>query len=70
MKYPKYLYRSFDGFRFTLQNNGKYTMDKSEMRPRYEYTYRALRRSGFVDSLDKCIIERYLSSNDGHGDID
>ncbi len=68
---PKYLYRRDDGERFTLQDNGKYTMDTSNMQPKYEYPYELLIRNGFKDSLDKCETKEYISNNnDGHGNGD
>lgn len=70
MKYPKFLFRPDDGFRFTLQSNGKYTMDKSIMKPKYEYTYTYLKSCGFVDSFGECKIKEYISENDGHEEID
>lgn len=65
---PKYLYRSDDGERFTLQKSGRYKMDKSGMN--YTYGYHHLIRCGFLDSLDKCKIVEYKESNDGHGNGD
>lgn len=47
MKKPKYLYRPDDGFRFTLQSDGKYTMDKSMMANKYRYEYKVLISLGF-----------------------
>lgn len=38
----KYIYRIDDGERWTLQENGKYTMDSSRMFQKYEYTYKEL----------------------------
>ena len=70
MKYPKYLFRKDDGIRFTRQSNGKYTMDKSEMKPKYEYGFHVLFLNGFVDSIHKCKIEKFEYKNNGHGDID
>ena len=70
MKYPMFLFRKDDGIRFTRQYNGKYTMDKSEMNPKYEYTYQRLINDGFVNCLDKCEIAEYKTKNNGHGEID
>lgn len=71
--YPKYLYRREDGERFTLQNDGKYTMDSSEMHKPYRYTYeRLVHNYCCVDSLDKCEKVDYskINNNDGHGNGD
>ena len=64
----KYLFRSDDGERFTLQSSNCYTMDNSGMGLKYEYSYEKLISCGFVDSLDKCKIIEYKSNNHGHGD--
>ena len=65
---PKYLYRSSDGQRFSLQPNGKYTMDDSQMVPKYEYPPAALPAPDFVDSKEKCVLEVHTRHTDGHGD--
>jgi hypothetical protein len=52
---PKYLYRRSDKARFTLQENGKYTMDDCRMVPKYEYSYKRLMHSNFVESPEECI---------------
>jgi hypothetical protein len=75
MKKPKYIYRKDDGFRFTRQKNGKYTMDKSLMNPKYEYEYFVLSGSNFVtNKKDIFDFEIYIKSveprNDGHGNGD
>jgi hypothetical protein len=67
---PIFLYRKDDGERFTKQSNGKYTMDSSQMNPKYEFTYKRLIDRCCVDSLDKCVIIEYKSQNDGHGNED
>ena len=45
---PKYIYRKSDGIRFTLQENGRYTMDESEMVPKSEYGLEALTGPSFT----------------------
>lgn len=71
--FPKYLYRSDDGERFTHIGNGLYWMDKSMM-PKdfkeYQYPYALLIRNGFKTKLNDCVIKKYTSKNDGHGDWD
>jgi hypothetical protein len=67
MNTPKHLYRSTDGARFTRQPNGKYSMDSSQMIPKYEYGITLLLDKGFVNSLEECKIEQLVSQNDGHG---
>ena len=42
----QYIYRIDDGERWTRQPNGKYTMDKSRMFQKYEYTYEELMSRG------------------------
>jgi len=73
MKYPKHLYRRDDGERFSYIGSGLYWMDKSMM-PKdfkeYQYPYELLMRSGFKTKLKDCVIEKYISKNDGHGDDD
>lgn len=56
--YPKYLYRSDDGMRFTLQGNGYYSMDYSEMNPKYGYSYETLIKSGFVEEISQTVQEK------------
>lgn len=65
-----FLFRKDDGFRFTRQSNGKYTMDKSEMNPKYQYSYEKLIKDGFVNCLDDCEIVVNKYKNDGHGEIE
>ena len=64
---PKYLYRSSDGFRFTLRDDGRYSMDATMMVPSYSWPIESLGHPDFVESLDQCKIEKYESYNDGHG---
>lgn len=67
MKHPKYLFRSDDGQRWTLQSNGKYWMDESKMpkdMKEYYISYEILMRFGFVDSLKKCKIIKHPSIRD------
>jgi hypothetical protein len=52
---PKYLYRRSDKARFTLQENGNYTMDDSPMVPPYEYSYKKLMNCNFVESEEECV---------------
>lgn len=66
MKLPTFLYRDDDGERFTLNSNGKYTMDSSKMNPKYEYNYDCLMSFGFVDSLDNCHISQIIHECNGH----
>ena len=68
-KFPRYLYRPDDGERFTL-NDGVYTMDSSNMVPKYKYSYERLIHHDFVARLKDCKIVTYKSNNDGHGDED
>ncbi len=67
---PKYLYRKCDGGRFTINQNGRYSMDDSIMNPPPQYTYTALIALGFVKSLKDCTIVQYNIISDGHGDYD
>lgn len=67
---PKYLFRKSDGFRFTRQSNGKYTMDKTLMNPPGQWDFEALDNKCFVKSLKQCKIEKYKNNNDGHGNGD
>jgi hypothetical protein len=46
----KYIYRIDDGERWTLQENGKYTMDNSRMFQKYEYTYEELMNRGLFST--------------------
>lgn len=69
-KFPIHLFRRDDGERFTHNGKGIYTMDSSKMRPKYEYPYELLIRNGFKLRLKDCVIEEYVSKNDGHGDED
>ena len=51
---PQYLYRNDDGERFTLQDDGQYTMDSSIGEP-YRYTYKTtLIKSKFKESIKEC----------------
>lgn len=59
-----------DGERFTLQNNGGYTMDNSIMGKPYEYSYEILKSCGFVETMKECKIIEYVQENSGHGDED
>ncbi len=74
-KLPKYLYRSDDGERWTLQSNGKYWMDNSNM-PKdfkeYYSSYAYLIACGFVVSLSECDLQanKIMTDNDGHGNGD
>ena len=70
MATPKYLYRTSDGYRFTRQPDGTYTMDKSRMGRKWKYSYNSLKLLGFVEDLRECEIVVYESDNDGHGDVD
>ena len=45
---PKYLYRPSDNERWTLQSNGLYTMDSSQMVEPYLQTYERLIKVGFT----------------------
>ena len=65
---PQYLYRNDDGERFTLQDDGKYTMDSSNMYYAYRYTYKVLVSCGFKESLADCDMISYIPAKyDGHG---
>lgn len=65
---PKYIYRIDDGFRFTLQPNNKYTMDKSEMNPKYEYEISALTNSAFTQFKHQIRIVEYKCRHEGCGE--
>jgi len=64
---PKYIYRKHDGWRFTLQKDGKYTMDKRAPGPTAHYFYSAFAGSSFVENINDIIIVEYKGKNDGHG---
>jgi hypothetical protein len=65
---PKHLYRSSDAERFTRDENGMYTMDRSEMYNKYRYTWETLKAYGFVGRKRDCVLEEYIPEKyDGHG---
>ena len=68
---PQYLYRNDDGERFTLQDDGLYTMDSSMMYEPYGYSYKSLISYGFKESLADCDMISYIPAKyDGHGDVE
>ena len=70
MATPKYLYRTSDGYRFTRQPDGTYTMDKSRMGRKWKYSYDRLHSLDFVEDLRGYEDVRYWSDNECHGDVD
>jgi len=67
MNAPKYLYRPDDGYRFTRQSDGAYTMDKSRMGRKWRYSYDRLKSLDFVEDLKECKIVEHKYNNDGQG---
>jgi len=67
MRKPKYLFRD-DGQRFTLQSNGKYTMDESAMEPKYEYSFEILASYGFTETKPKPAIIPHQYEGCGYAD--
>lgn len=65
MNKPKYIFRIDDGFRFTLQDNGKYTMDRSKMNPKYEYDLQALSNVYFTTDKTKILYSKIKWDNYG-----
>ncbi len=67
-KWPKYIYRKDDNMRFTLGADGFYTMDKSEMVPKYQYTLKRLSGDEFTLVPGRLNIkDKFEARNDGHG---
>lgn len=64
---PLHIYRKNDGFRFTLQSYGLYTMDDSIMDPKYQYHVDCFNNSDFVTDKNDVEIKEYKCRNDGHG---
>lgn len=67
MKRSKYLFRD-DGERFTLQANGKYTMDNSAMNPKYEYPFDVLVSYGFTKTKPLPVVIPHRYEGCGYAD--
>lgn len=68
MRKPKYLYRSSDGFRFTLRDDGRYSMDDTMMVPAYSWPIEVLKFPDFVENFEQCKFEKYYGPHNSHGD--
>jgi len=64
---PKYLFRD-DGIRFTLQKNGKYTMDTTMMNPPYEYSFDVLNSYGFTQTKPLPVVIPHQFEGCGYAD--